>query len=170
MTIRTVGAEVAVILPLIAPSAHADKIWLKDDSSVVAQFTFTSGYPNNESCLFRISTLTDDNGAVATFAFSLLRGPALSPFSYTDKTVQWSHNELVQVLVDGNKPILNQARINEYHDLSGLLIIPSSHLVEQMSRGHTLTVTTRAGARTFQISTEAVKAFQKCAHEIEKRR
>jgi hypothetical protein len=145
-------------------------MWLKNDSTIVAQFTSTPGYPNNESCLFRISTVADDNGDVATLAFNLLQVMPLSPFSYTDKAAQWSKIEPVQLQVDGNKPILNQARMNEYHDLSGLLIIPSSHLVEQMSRGHTLTVTTRAGARSFPISTDAVKAFQKCAHEIEKRK
>ena len=99
-------------------------------------------------------------GGIATFGFSLLQIIPLSPFSYADKAAQWSNNELIQLQVDGNKPIINQAHIDEYRGLSGLLIIPSSYLAEQMSRGRTLTVTTRAGARTFPIPTDAVKAFQ----------
>ena len=105
-----------------------------------------------------------------TFGFSLLQIIPLSPFSYADKAAQWSNNELIQLQVDGNKPIINQAHIDEYRGLSGLLIIPSSHLAEQMSHGRTLTVTTRAGARTFSIPTDAVKAFQQCASALTKRK
>jgi hypothetical protein len=79
-------------------------------------------------------------------------------------------NELIQLQVDGNKPIINQAHLDEYRGLSGLLIIPRSHLAEQMSRGRTLTITTRAGARTFSIPTDAVKAFEQCASALTKRK
>jgi hypothetical protein len=72
--------------------------------------------------------------------------------------------------VDSNKPIINHAQIDEYRGLSGLLTIPSSHLAEQMSRGRTLTITTRAGARTISIPTAAVKAFQQCASNFTKRK
>jgi hypothetical protein len=158
------GTLLAIILQLIASNAHADKVWLKDDSTIVAQFTVTSGYPHNESCLFSMSMPTDGNGGMATFSFTLLQAMPVSPFSYTDKAAQWSNKELIQLLVDGNKPIANLAHLDDYHGLSGLLTIPSSHLAEQMFHGHTLTVTTRAGERTFPISTDAVVAFQKCAH------
>ena len=83
--------------------------------------------------------LTDNDGGIATFGFSLLQIIPLSPFSYADKAAQWSNNELIQLQVYGNKPIINQAHIHENRGLSGLLIIPSSHLAEQMSRGCTLT-------------------------------
>jgi hypothetical protein len=63
-----------------------------------------------------------------------------------------------------------QAHLDEYRGLSGLLIIPSSHLAEQMSRGRTLAITTRAGARTFSIPTDAVKAFEQCASALTKRK
>jgi hypothetical protein len=155
----------AATLQLTALNAYADKMWLESDSTIVKQFTVTSGYPHNESCLF-----TDNDGGIATFGFSALQIAPLSPFSYADKTAQWSNNELVQLQVDGNKPIINQAHIDEYRGLSGLLIIPSSRLAEQMSHGHTLTVTTRAGARTFPIPTDAVKAFQQCAYALTKRK
>ena len=158
----------AMLLQLTASKAHADKVWLKDDSTIVAQFTVTSGYPHNQSCLFAMSIPTGGNGGIATFGFSLLQFMPVSPFSYTDEAVQWSNNELVKVLVDGNKPILNLAHVDDHHGLSGLLAIPSSHLAEQMFRGHTLTVTTRLDERTFPISTDAVVAFQKCAHAFGK--
>ena len=176
-TVRAVGARratlvpstlLAIILQLTASNAHADKVWLKDDSTIVEQATVTPGYPKNESCLFKMSMQTDGNGGIATFAFTLLQAMPVSPFSYTDKAAQWSNKELVQLLVDGNKPIPNLAHVDDYHGLSGLLTIPSSHLAEQMLRGHTLTVTTRAGERTFPISTDAVIAFQKCAHAFRK--
>ena len=96
--------------------------------------------------------------------FSLLQVIPLSPFSYADKAAQWSNNELIQLQVDGNKPIIDQAHIDENRGLSGLLIIPSSHLAEQMLRGRSLTGTTRAGARIVSIPTDAVKAFQQCAN------
>ena len=107
---------------------------------------------------------------IATFSFSLLQVIPLSPFSYADKAAQWSNNELIQLQVDGNKPIINQAHIDENRGLSGLLIIPSSHLAEQMSRGRTLTVTTRAGARAISIPTDTVKAFQQCATALTKKK
>ena len=145
-------------------------MWLESDSTTVTQLTVTSGYPNKESCLFKTSMLADNDGGVATFGFSLLQIAPLSPFSYVDKATQWSNNELIQLQVDGNKPIINQAHVDEYRGLSGLLIIPSVHLAEQMSRGRTLTVTTRAGARTFPIPTDAVKAFQRCASALTKKK
>jgi hypothetical protein len=162
-----VGAGCAVTLQLAASSAYADKMWLESDSTIVIQ-SVTSAYPNKEFCLFQTS-LRD--GGVATFGFSLFQAIPLSPFSYSDNAVQWSHDELVQVQIDGNKPIINQAHIDSrHHDLSGLLIIPSSHLAEQMLHGHTLIVTTRAGARTFPIPADAVKAFQQCAKALTKER
>jgi hypothetical protein len=148
----------AATLQLTTPRAYADKIWSESDNTIVKQFVMP-GYPNKESCLFQTSL---PDGGVATFGFSLFRALPLSPFTYKDTAAQWSHDELVQVQVDGNKPIINQAHIDDFHGLSGLLTIPSSHLAEQMSRGHTLTVTTRAGARAFPIPTDAVKAFQQC--------
>jgi len=171
MNTRTLvrSTALAATLQLAALDAYADKVWLESDSTIVKQLTVTSGYPNKESCLFRTSMLTDNNGGTATFGFSLLQIAPLSPFSYADKA-QWSNNELIQLQVDGNKPIINQAHIDEYRGLSGLLIIPSSYLAEQMSRGRTLTVTTRAGVRTFPIPTDAVKAFQQCASALTKRK
>ena len=159
----------AATLHLTALDAHADKVWLESDGTSVKQLTVTSGHPNKESCLFKTSMLADNDGGVATFGFSLLQITPLSPFSYVDNA-QWSNNELIQLQVDGNKPIINQAHIDESHGLSGLLIVPSSHLAEQMARGRTLTVTTRAGVRTFPIPTDAIKAFQQCAAALAKRK
>ena len=172
MNARTLaaGSALAATLQLTALTAYADKVWLESDSTSVKQFAVTPGYPNKESCLFKTTTLTDNEGGIATFGFSLLQIAPLSPFSYADKAAQWSNNELIQLQVDGNKPIINQAQIDEYRGLSGLLIIPSSYLAEQMSRGRTLTVTTRAGVRTFPIPTDAVKAFQQCASALTKRK
>ena len=174
MNTRTFAAGTALTatLQLTALNAYADKVWLESDSTIVKQFavTRTPGYPNKESCLFKTTMLTDNDGGISTFGFSLLQIIPLSPFSYADKAAQWSNNELIQLQVDGNKPIINQAHIDEYRGLSGLLIIPSSSLAEQMSRGRTLTVTTRAGARTFSIPTDAVKAFQQCASALTKRK
>ena len=164
------STALAATLQLGAVNAYADKMWFESDSTIVKQLTVTSGYPHKESCLVKTSMLADNDGGVAIFGFSLLQITPLSPFSYADKTAQWSNNELVQLQVDGNKPIINQAHIDEYRGLSGLLIIPSSHLAEQMSHGHTLTVTTRAGARTFPIPTDAVKALQQCASALPKRK
>ena len=164
------GSALVATLQLTALTAYADKVWLESDSTSVKQFAVTPGYPNKESCLFKTTTLTDNDGGIATFGFSLLQIAPLSPFSYADKAAQWSNNELIQLQVDGNKPIVNQAHIDEYRGLSGLLIIPSSYLAEQMSRGRTLTVTTRAGVRTFPIPTDAVKAFQQCASALPKRK
>jgi hypothetical protein len=171
MSTRTLASSsaLAASLQFSALNAYADKIWLESGSTIVKQFTVTSGYPNKESCLFKTSILTDNDGG-ATFGFSLLQIAPLSPFSYTDKAAQWSNNELVQLQVDGNKPIINQAHIDEHRSISGLLIIPSSYLAEQVSHGHTLTVTTRAGARTFPIPTDAVKAFRLCASALTKRK
>jgi len=149
---------------------YADQVWLQSDSTIVKQFAVTPGYPNKESCLFKTTMPTDSDGGIATFGFSLLQIIPLSPFSYADKAAQWSNNELIQLQVDGNKPIINQAHMDEYRGLSGLLIIPSSHLAEQMSRGRTLAITTRAGARTFSIPTDAVKAFEQCASALTKRK
>jgi hypothetical protein len=163
------SAVLAATLQFSASNAQADKVWLENNSTTVKQLTVTLGYPNKESCLFKTSMLADNDGGVATFGFSLLQIAPLSPFSYADKAAQWSRNELIQLQVDGNKPIINQAHIDEYRSLSGLLIIPSAHLAEQMLRGRTLTVTTRAGARTFPIPTDAVKAFQQCANALAKR-
>ena len=115
-------------------------------------------------------TITDSDGDTVSFGFSLLQIAPLSPFSYADKAAQWSNNELIQLQVDGNKPIINQAHIDEYRSLSGLLIIPSLYLAEQMSRGRTLIVTTRAGVRTFSIPTDAAKAFRQCASALTKRK
>jgi hypothetical protein len=140
-------------------------VWSEGGNTIVKQFV-TSGYPNKESCLFQTSL----PGGDATFGFSLFAAIPLSPFSYTDNAAQWSHDELVQVQVDNNKPIINQAHIDDFHGLSGLLTIPSSHLAEQMSHGHTLTITSRAGARTFPIPTDAVKAFQQCDHALTRRK
>jgi len=162
------STALAVTLQLTALDAYADKVWLESDSAVVKQLTVTSGHPHKASCLFNTSMRSDDGG-VATFGFSLLQITPLSPFSYADKA-QWSNNELIQLQVDGNKPIINQAHIDEDRGLSGLLIIPSSHLAEQMLRGRTLTVTTRAGVRIFPIPTDAVKAFQQCASALTKRK
>jgi len=174
MNTRTFAAGTALTatLQLTALNAYADKVWLESDSTIVKQFavTRTPGYPNKESCLFKMTMLTDNDGGIATFGFSLLQVIPLSPFSYADKAAQWSHKELIQLQVDGNKPIINQAQIDEYRDLSGLLTIPSSHLAEQMSRGRTLTITTRAGARTISIPTVAVKAFQQCASALTQRK
>ena len=162
MNTRTLaaGTTLAATLQLIPLNAYADKVWLESDSTIVKQFAVTPGYLNKESCLFKTTMLTDNDWGISTFGFSLLQIIPLSPFSYADKAAQWSNNELIQLQVDGNKPIINQAHIDEYRGLSGLLIIPGSHLAEQMARGRTLTVTTRAGARTFSIPTDAVKAFQ----------
>jgi len=174
MNTRTFAAGTALTatLQLTALNAYADKVWLESDSTIVKQFavTPTPGYPNKESCLFKMTMLTDNDGGIATFGFSLLQVIPLSPFSYADKAAQWSHNELIQLQVDGNKPIINQAQIDEYRDLSGLLTISSSHLAEQMSRGRTLTITTRAGARTISIPTVAVKSFQQCASALTQRK
>jgi hypothetical protein len=172
MNARTLapGTALAATLQFGALNAYADKMWLESDSTIVKQLTVTSGYPNKESCLFKTSILTDNDGGVATFGFSMLQIAPLSPFSYADKAAQWSNNELVQLQVDGNKPIINQAHIDEYRSLSGLLIVPSSHLAEQMSRGRTLTINTRVGARTFPIPTDAVNAFLQCASALTKRK
>ena len=168
MNTRTLaaGTTLAATLQLMPLNAYADKVWLESDRTIVKQFAVTPSYPNKESCLL----LTDNDGVIATFGFSLLQIIPLSPFSYADKAAQWSNNELIQLQVDGNKPIINQAHMDEYRGLSGLLIIPSSHLAEQMSRGRTLAITTRAGARTFSIPTDAVKAFQQCASALTKRK
>jgi hypothetical protein len=159
----------AATLQLTAFDAHADKVWLESDSTTVKQLTVTSGYPNKESCVFKTSMKIDNDGGVTTFGFSVLQITPVSPFSYADNA-QWSNNDLIQLQVDGNKPIVNQAHVDEHHGLSGLLIIPSSHLAEQMSRGRILTVITRAGVRTFPISADAVKAFQQCAGALAKRK
>ena len=163
MNARTLaaGSALAATLQLTALTAYADKVWLESDSTSVKQFAVTPGYPNKESCLFKTTTLTDNEGGIATFGFSLLQIAPLSPFSYADKAAQWSNNELIQLQVDGNKPIINQAHIDKYRGL---------YLAEQMSRGRTLTVTTRAGVRTFPIPTDAVKAFQQCASALTKRK
>ena len=170
MNTRMIAAATALAatLQFTALNAYADKVWLERDSTIVKQFVVTPGYPNKKSCLFKMTMLTDNDGGIATFGFSLFQVIPLSPFSYADKAAQWSNNELIQLQVDGNKPIINQARIDETRGLSGLLIIPSSHLAEQMSRGRTLTVTTRAGARTISIPADAVKAFQQCASALTK--
>jgi len=165
----TAGTALAATLQLTALNAYADKVWLESDSTSVKQFAVTPGYPNKESCLFKM-TITDSDGDTVSFGFSLLQIAPLSPFSYADKAAQWSNHELIQLQVDGNKPIINQAHIDEYRSLSGLLIIPSSYLAEQMSRGHTLIVTTRAGVRTFSIPTDAAKAFRQCASALTKRK
>ena len=71
--------------------------------------------------------------------FSLLQIIPLSPFSYADEAAQWSNNELIQLQVDGNKPIINQAHIDEYRGLSGLLInpkLPSGRT--NVARAHTV--------------------------------
>ncbi len=172
MNTRTLaaGTTLAATLQFMPLNAYADKVWLESDRTIVKQFAVTPGYPNKESCLFKTTMLTDNDGVIATFGFSLLNIIPLKPFSYADKAAQWSNNELIQLQVDGNKPIINQTHIDEYRGLSGLLIIPSSHLAEQMSRGRTLTITTRAGARTFSIPTDAVKAFQQCASALTKRK
>ncbi len=164
------GTAFAATLQLTALNAYADKVWLERDSTIVKQFAVTPGYPSKKSCLFKMTMLTDNDGGIATFGFSLLQVIPLSPFSYADKAAQWSNNELIQLQVDGNKPIINQAHIDENRGLSGLLIIPSSHLAEQMLRGRSLTVTTRAGARIVSIPTDAVKAFQQCASALTKRK
>ena len=172
MNIRTLaaGTALAATLQLTAFNAYADKVWLESDSTIVKQFAVTPGYPNKESCLFKTTMLTDNDGGIATFGFSLLQIVPLSPFTYADKATQRSNNELLQLQVDGNKPIINQAHIDESRSLSGLLIVPSSYLAEQMSHGRTLTVTTRAGARTFSIPADAVRAFQQCARALTKRK
>ena len=173
MNTRTLaaGTALAATFQLTALNAYADKVWSESDSTIVKQFAVTPGYPNKESCLVKMTMLIDNDGGIATFGLGLFKVTPLSPFSYADKAAaQWSNNELIQLQVDGNKPIINQAHIDEYRGLSGLLIIPGSHLAEQMARGRTLTVTTRAGARTFSIPTDAVKAFQQCASALTKRK
>ena len=165
-TTIAVGTGCIMTLQLAVPSAHADKVWSESGSTIVIQ-SITSAHPNKEFCLFQTSL---PDGGIATFGFSLFEAIPLSPFSYSDSAAQWSHDELVQVQIDGNKPIINQAHIDNSHGLSGLLIIPSSHLAEQMSHGHTLTITTRAAARTFPIPTDAVKALQQCANALTKKR
>jgi len=167
---RTLALGMTLAVVITAGDASADKVWLESDRTIVKHFTVTPGYPNNQSCLFKMTTLTDKDGSTATFGFSLLQFAPLSPFSYTDKAAQWFNEELIQLQVDGNKAIINQARIDEYRGLSGLMIIPSSRLAEQMSRGRTLTVTTRAGTRIISIPTEAVKAFQQCASALPKKK
>ena len=88
-------------------------MWLESDSTIVKQFAVTPGYPNEDyAALFKTTMLTDNDGGIATFGFSLLQIIPLSPFSYADKAAQWSNNELIQLQVDGNKPIINQAHIN----------------------------------------------------------
>jgi len=164
------GTALAATLQLTALNAYADKVWLESDSTIVKQFTVTPGYPNKESCLFKMTMLTDNDEGIATFGFSLLQVIPLSPFSYADKAAQWSNNELIQLQVDSNKPIINQAQIDEYRDLSGLLTIPSSHLAEQMSRGRTLTITTRAGARTISIPPCRGQSVQQCVSALTKRK
>jgi len=116
MNARTLaaGSALAATLQLTALTAYADKVWLESDSTSVKQFAVTPGYPNKESCLFKTTTLTDNEGGIATFGFSLLQIAPLSPFSYADKAAQWSNNELIQLQVDGNKPIINHAHIDEY--------------------------------------------------------
>jgi hypothetical protein len=109
MNTRTLaaGTTLAATLQLMPLNAYADKVWLESDRTIVKQFAVTPSYPNKESCLL----LTDNDGVIATFGFSLLQIIPLSPFSYADKAAQWSNNELIQLQVDGNKPIINQARI-----------------------------------------------------------
>ena len=116
MNIRTLaaGTALAATLQLTALNAYADKVWLESDSTIVKQLAVTPGYPNKESCLFKTTMLTDNDGGIATFGFSLLQIVPLSPFTYADKATQWSNNELVQLQVDGNKPIINQAHIDEF--------------------------------------------------------
>ena len=44
-------------------------MWLERDSTIVKQFAVTPGYPSKESCLFKMTMLTDNDGGIATFGF-----------------------------------------------------------------------------------------------------
>jgi hypothetical protein len=70
------GTTLAATLQLMPLTADADKVWLQSDSTIVKQFAVTPGYPNKESCLFKTTMLTDNEGGIATFGFSLLEGAA----------------------------------------------------------------------------------------------
>jgi hypothetical protein len=75
MNTRTLagGTALAATLQLTALNAYADKVWLESDSTIVKQFAVTPGYPNKESWLFKMTMLTDNDGGIATFGFSLLQ-------------------------------------------------------------------------------------------------
>jgi hypothetical protein len=78
MNTRTLaaGTTLAATLQLMPLNAYADKVWLESDRTIVKQFAVTPSYPNKESCLL----LTDNDGVIATFGFSLLQIIPLSPF------------------------------------------------------------------------------------------
>jgi hypothetical protein len=97
MNTRTLaaGTTLAATLQLMPLNAYADKVWLESDRTIVKQFAVTPSYPNKESCLL----LTDNDGVIATFGFSLLQIIPLSPFSYADEAAQWSNNELIPKVV-----------------------------------------------------------------------
>jgi hypothetical protein len=71
----------AATLQLTTLDAHADKVWLENDSTTVKQLTVTSGYPNKESCVFKTSMKADNDGGVVAFGFSALRRykPSVQP-------------------------------------------------------------------------------------------
>ena len=72
MNTRTLaaGTALAATLQLTTVNADADKVRLESDSTVVKQ---SPGYPNNASCLVKVTMLTDNDGGIATFGFSLLQ-------------------------------------------------------------------------------------------------
>ena len=84
MNARTLaaGSALAATLQLTALTAYADKVWLESDSTSVKQFAVTPGYPNKESCLFKTTMLTDNDGVIATVSAcskSYLSAPSPMP-------------------------------------------------------------------------------------------
>ena len=67
-----------------------------------------------------------------------------------------------------------QAQDENHRPVAGAIVmftLPSNGAGGTFANGaHTLTVTTRAGARTFPIPTDAVKALQQCANALTKKR